>query len=89
LDRRGQMSEAGAKERATIRPADVVLEAVGLSGSFGLIEVLSDVSIGVRAGEVHAIIGENGAGKSTLMKILAGHLTPTRGAIKPTDRRSS
>ncbi len=59
-----------------------VLEAVGLSRSFGPIEVLSDVSIGVRAGEVHAIIGENGAGKSTLMKILSGHLSPSRGAIK-------
>ncbi|HZZ62991.1 MAG TPA: ATP-binding cassette domain-containing protein [Roseiarcus sp.] len=34
-------------------------------------EVLSDVSIGVRAGDVHAIVGENGAGRSTLMKILS------------------
>jgi len=59
-----------------------VLEAVGLSRSFGPIAVLSDVSIGEHAGEAHAIIGENGAGKSTLMKILSGHLAPTRGAIK-------
>ncbi|HEX9168522.1 MAG TPA: sugar ABC transporter ATP-binding protein [Roseiarcus sp.] len=76
------MSEADPKGNPSASPADPVLEAVGLSRSFGPIEVLSDVSIGVRAGEVHAIIGENGAGKSTLMKILAGHLTPTRGAIK-------
>ena len=60
----------------------LVLEAVGLSRSFGPIEVLSDVSIAVRAGEVHAIIGENGAGKSTLMKIMSGHLAPTRGWLK-------
>ena len=33
-------------------------------------------------GEVHAIIGENGAGKSTLMKLLAGHLQPTRGELR-------
>ena len=59
-----------------------VLEAAGLSRSFGPVEVLSDVPIGVRAGEVHAIIGENGAGKSTLMKILSGHLAPSRSAIK-------
>ena len=59
-----------------------VLEAVGLSRSFGPVEVLSDVSIGVRAGEVHAIIGENGAGKSTLMKIMSGHLAPSRGWLK-------
>ena len=59
-----------------------VLEAVGLSRSFGPIEVLSDVSIDVRAGQVHAVIGENGAGKSTLMKIVSGHLAPTRGVLK-------
>ena len=82
MDRRGRMSEVDAKERAGAGRADPVLEAVGLSRSFGPIEVLSDVSISVRAGEVHAIIGENGAGKSTLMKILSGHLAPTRGAIK-------
>ena len=59
-----------------------ILEAVGLSRSFGRVEVLSDVSVAFRAGEVHAIIGENGAGKSTLMKILSGHLTPTRGIMR-------
>ena len=58
-----------------------VLEAQGLFKSFGPVEVLSDVSLTVRPGEVHAIIGENGAGKSTLMKILAGNHQPTRGEI--------
>ncbi len=59
-----------------------LLEAVGLSKSFGPVEVLKDVSLDVRAGEVHAIIGENGAGKSTLMKVLAGHLQPSRGELR-------
>ena len=63
------------------RSTGPVLEAVGLSRSYGPIEVLSDVSLSVRAGEVHAIVGENGAGKSTLMKILSGHLTSTRGSM--------
>ena len=66
----------------TAAPAAPILEAVGLSRSFGPVEVLSDVSVGFRAGEVHAIIGENGAGKSTLMRILSGHLAPSRGAIR-------
>src|SRR5271165_5379303 len=59
-----------------------MLQAVGLSRSFGPVEVLSEVSIDVRGGEVHAIIGENGAGKSTLMKILSGHLEPSRGTMR-------
>lgn len=58
-----------------------LLEAVGLSKSFGPVEVLKDISLGVNPGEVHAIIGENGAGKSTLMKLLSGHLQPTRGQL--------
>ncbi|HVY21597.1 MAG TPA: sugar ABC transporter ATP-binding protein [Bauldia sp.] len=61
--------------------APFLLEARHLSKSFGPVEVLSDVTVGLNAGEVHAIVGENGAGKSTLMKILAGHLMPSRGAI--------
>ncbi|CAL8968353.1 MAG: sugar ABC transporter ATP-binding protein [Cellulomonas sp. 73-145] len=49
-----------------------VLEARGVSKSFPGVKALSDVSITVRAGEVHALVGENGAGKSTLIKILTG-----------------
>ncbi len=58
-----------------------VLEARSLAMSFGTVEVLSDVSLAFAAGEVHAVIGENGAGKSTLMRLLSGHLAPTRGAV--------
>lgn len=59
-----------------------LLEAVGLSKSFGPVRVLKDIRLEVNAGEVHAIIGENGAGKSTLMRLLAGHLQPTQGEIR-------
>jgi ribose transport system ATP-binding protein len=59
-----------------------LMQAVGLSRSFGPVEVLRDIGLTVQAGEVHAIIGENGAGKSTLMKLLAGNLQPTRGELK-------
>jgi ribose transport system ATP-binding protein len=70
------------REDGALPPAGPILEAAGLSRSFGPIEVLGDVSLSLKAGDVHAIVGENGAGKSTLMKILSGHLQPTRGAIK-------
>ncbi|WP_037077380.1 sugar ABC transporter ATP-binding protein [Neorhizobium vignae] len=63
-------------------PVVPLFEATGLSKTFGIIEVLKDININVRAGEVHAIIGENGAGKSTLMKIIAGNQPPTRGEMK-------
>ena len=42
----------------------------------------SDVSIDVRSGDIHAIVGENGAGKSTLMKILYGMVKPDEGSIE-------
>jgi ribose transport system ATP-binding protein len=58
-----------------------VLAADRVSKSFGPIEVLSEVSLALRPGEVHAVIGENGAGKSTLMRCLAGHLQPTKGTL--------
>ncbi|MGV0876075.1 sugar ABC transporter ATP-binding protein [Martelella sp. FLE1502] len=58
-----------------------VLRAEDLSKAYGPITVLSDVTLDIVAGEVHAIIGENGAGKSTLMKLLSGHATPTGGAM--------
>ena len=52
-----------------------------VSKSFVGVKVLKDVSFDVRAGEVHALIGENGAGKSTLIKILSGLYKPDNGAI--------
>ncbi|SHO66483.1 ribose transport system ATP-binding protein [Pseudoxanthobacter soli DSM 19599] len=61
--------------------ANVVLRAEGLSKQFGPVTVLSDVTLDIVAGEIHAIIGENGAGKSTLMRLLAGYADPTAGDL--------
>jgi ribose transport system ATP-binding protein len=62
--------------------ADVpVLSAKGLCKDFGPVRVLDDINLDFAAGEIHAVVGENGAGKSTLVKILAGALEPTAGAV--------
>jgi ABC-type multidrug transport system fused ATPase/permease subunit len=52
--------------------AGPILEMRSITKEFPGVKALSDVSITVRTGEVHAICGENGAGKSTLMKVLSG-----------------
>ena len=58
-----------------------MLEAHHLSKNFGPVRVLDDISLSLKAGEVHAILGENGAGKSTLMKLLSGYLQPSSGTL--------
>lgn len=53
-----------------------------ITKAFGETIALSDVSLDLRAGEVHALLGENGAGKTTLMKILYGLSQPDSGQIE-------
>jgi simple sugar transport system ATP-binding protein len=66
---------------ASREQGDRVLEARSLSKSFGPVRALHDVSLVVRPGAVHALVGENGAGKSTLAKLLAGIERPTAGSM--------
>lgn len=58
------------------------LSLSGISKAFGGVAALRGVDLAVRAGEVHAVLGENGAGKSTLMHIAVGLLRPDAGTIE-------
>ncbi|MFG1624179.1 ATP-binding cassette domain-containing protein [Kribbella sp. NPDC049227] len=53
----------------------------GIYKSYAAVAALADVSLEVRPGEVHALLGENGAGKSTLMGVASGTTTPDQGTI--------
>ena len=64
-----------------------MLVVEGLSKDFGGQRALDAVDLSVRAGELHALLGENGAGKSTLIKLLAGLHRPTAGTITVAGQR--
>ena len=65
----------------TASATDLLLEAAGVSKTYGAVVALRDASLAVRPGEVHALMGANGAGKSTLVKILTGAVAPDGGTI--------
>ena len=60
---------------------DLLLEATGVVKRYGGVTALRGASLGVRPGEVHALLGANGAGKSTLVKILTGTVRPDTGTL--------
>jgi rhamnose transport system ATP-binding protein len=65
----------------------MLLRATNISKSFAGVRALSDVTFELRAGEVHALVGENGAGKSTLIKVITGAHQPDEGALELGDQR--
>ncbi|MFI9100541.1 sugar ABC transporter ATP-binding protein [Streptomyces fildesensis] len=76
--------EAASVPAGTAEPpgAPAVLEAVGVSKRFPGVVALDEVSFALRAGEIHALVGENGAGKSTLIKLLTGVHRPDGGELR-------
>ena len=62
--------------------AEPVLATHSLSKSFGALKATDDVSLDLRAGEIHAVIGPNGAGKSTLIAQICGGLAPDAGQVE-------
>ena len=61
--------------------SEYVVELKHITKRFPGVVALKDMSIGIRPGEIHGLIGENGAGKSTLIKVLTGVHTPEEGEI--------
>lgn len=62
--------------------AEPILEIRNLNKSFGALKGTDDISLDLRAGEIHALIGPNGAGKSTLIHQISGSLTPDSGTVR-------
>ncbi len=62
--------------------SEPLLVARHLTKRFGGLAAVSDVSLDLQLGQIHAVIGTNGAGKSTLTHLLSGDLAPTSGSIR-------
>jgi simple sugar transport system ATP-binding protein len=70
-----------ARDTADAPHRAIGLETVGMTKVFASLTALDEVSIKVKPGTLHALLGENGAGKSTLVKCIMGFYQPTRGSV--------
>ena len=69
------ISAASAATAVSMRAAE--LQAVDVTRQFGGLNALDGVSLALRPGEVHGLIGPNGSGKTTLLNLLSGYYQPT------------
>jgi ABC-type branched-subunit amino acid transport system ATPase component/cbb3-type cytochrome oxidase subunit 3 len=81
------LDEQEEQRRIAEHPDDVpVLQVHNLDTSYGPVQILFDVNLEVRRGEVLALLGTNGAGKSTLLKTVSGLVIPDRGVVRMNGR---
>ena len=66
---------------------EYVIEMNHITKQFGNFKANDDITLQVKKGEIHALLGENGAGKSTLMSVLFGLYQPEEGEIKINGRQ--
>lgn len=64
-----------------------VIEMLNITKEFPGIKANDNVTLQVKKGEIHALLGENGAGKSTLMSVLFGLYQPEEGIIKKMEKK--
>src|SRR4028119_420690 len=74
--------DPGTERAATVAEAPSIFRLRNVTKRFGGVTAVEDVDFDLRAGEVHALVGENGAGKSTLMKIVHGLYKPDEGTLE-------
>src|SRR5579863_5362120 len=75
------IENVGEVPRDAVEPVGGDLVVTGMSKRYGGVPALSDVSLTISPGKVHALVGENGAGKSTLGKIMSGVIGPDEGTM--------
>jgi len=73
--------DAQMTEQTAVAVAPTTMALAGISKRYDGVAALTDVSLEIRRGEVHALLGENGAGKSTLMGVASGAVRPDGGTI--------
>lgn len=71
-----------ARRAPAVADSAATLRAVEITKQFGGLNALDAVSLDLRPGEVHGLIGPNGSGKTTLLNLLSGYYQPTSGAIR-------
>jgi ABC-type sugar transport system ATPase subunit len=77
-----KIKDVGQMDRLINMNYEMAIEADSVSVQYGAIKALQNISLKVRRGTIHALVGQNGAGKSTMLGVLAGRVRPTEGMVK-------